>query len=63
MHRLIWGLYVEHEWVPGAERLMGPPSGDLHGTAYHERNAARMATKRLMEHLLLTDETADEVAS
>lgn len=55
MRRLIWALYVEREWIPGADVLLDKPSGDLTGPAYHQRNAARLAAKKLMERLLLLD--------
>lgn len=55
MRRLIWALYVEREWVPGAEQLMGKAPADLPAKAYHQRNQARLAARRLMERLLLLD--------
>lgn len=59
MQRLIWALYVEHEWVPGADQLVATPAKGLSAQEYGRYNSARLAAKRMMDRLFPADEPAE----
>lgn len=52
----MWALYVEREWVPGADTLLATPSTGLRGPAFHQHAKARLAARALVDRLFPADE-------
>lgn len=57
---MLWALYVEQTWVPGADELVAAraPRG-LDAQQFGVYNASRLAAKQLMDIVFPADEPAE----